>query len=231
MNRRQDSTAFCEDAPHLSCRHAHLALHSERQRSLQLKRRESPGLTGGHTGVAFAALALVLAIGAASAGAGAVKARPRSQVPDPASLASACRPASESIHGRHNPYLAGVCFPDQVTGPVPSVGYPQVVVFRDTPDDYPQGVAARYDEIGSVYGLAFDPFENVIYAAAYLRRGAYYGSGGPGAIYRIELSGRRISRVIDVAGVGLDPHTSLMWCTAASLPQGARITSLATSVR
>ncbi|MBX3011815.1 MAG: hypothetical protein KF832_09935 [Caldilineaceae bacterium] len=67
-----------------------------------------------------------------------------------------------------------------------------------------QVAAAR--EIGTVWGLAWNPQSRILYAAAFLKRHAGFGPGGPGAIYQIPESGVATLFYNFGAQFGTDPH-------------------------
>jgi len=64
-----------------------------------------------------------------------------------------------------------------------------VLAFFNTPDvgDADHTTLATQEQVGSTFGLAYDPYHNQLYAAAYYRLGLALGPGGTGAIYRIDL--------------------------------------------
>ena len=64
---------------------------------------------------------------------------------------------------------------------------------------------AKAQEIGAVWGLAWRPQEQALYAAAFMKRHAGFGPYGPGAIYRLTDSG--ITLFHDFGALaGADPH-------------------------
>jgi Mg-chelatase subunit ChlD len=81
------------------------------------------------------------------------------------------------------------------------------VAFRDSLPDDPadQLTLATHGQVGSVYGLAYDPALNVLYAAAYHKRGVPFGPAGPGGIYRIEVAGGAVT-VLARLPAGADLH-------------------------
>ena len=83
---------------------------------------------------------------------------------------------------------------------------PALVAFHDDPSNANQRVLARYAEIGSTYGLAYDPRSQMVYAGAYHKRAAPFGPGGPGAIYRVDLRQGTVSRWLEVPDAGEDRH-------------------------
>ena len=96
----------------------------------------------------------------------------------------------------NNPLLASACFRfgPAIAG-TQSSNTPVVMGFAYNPtgQDFqsaPGGVAlATHQQIGAVYGLGFDARTGDLYAGAYFKRGTGFGSGGPGAIYRIPFTG------------------------------------------
>jgi hypothetical protein len=87
---------------------------------------------------------------------------------------------------------------------------PAVVGLRDTRanrlDD--RLTIADASQLGSVYGLAYDPLKGELYAAAFARLDAEFGPGGPGAIYRIDLSSGATSHWFTLSSTprDLDPR-------------------------
>ena len=69
----------------------------------------------------------------------------------------------------------------------------------------PSAVTTRLT-VGSVYGIGLDQAEQKIYAGAYAKRGSAYGSGGPGAIYRIDPFTGANEVYATVADAGTTPH-------------------------
>ncbi len=59
--------------------------------------------------------------------------------------------------------------------------------------------------IGSVWGLAWNPHGETLYAAAFLKRHAGFGPSGPGAIYQITAAGASLFYDFGPT-TGLDPH-------------------------
>ncbi len=84
---------------------------------------------------------------------------------------------------------------------------PALIAFHDTPDNSEHVVLATMRQIGSCYGLAYQPVEKALYVAAYHKRGSPFGpQGGPGTIYRVDLSSGAIANWVEVPGVGRDQH-------------------------
>ena len=59
--------------------------------------------------------------------------------------------------------------------------------------------------LGDVYGLAYDAARGQVYAGAWHRRGGRFGPGGPGAVYRIDLTDGAVSLLAQLNG-GPDRH-------------------------
>ncbi|MFN2114120.1 MAG: VWA domain-containing protein, partial [Anaerolineae bacterium] len=102
-----------------------------------------------------------------------------------ADLAAACETT--------NPFVATARFAvpeDGSSPPAAPAGAPAVVALRDTPgDDIDAPITlATHGQVGAVFGLAYDASRGYLYAAAYHKAGAPHGPGGPGAIYRIDIS-------------------------------------------
>ncbi len=66
-------------------------------------------------------------------------------------------------------------------------------------------VRAVAKQIGSVWGLAWNPQSQTLYAAAFMKRHAGFGPGGPGAIYQITAGGAALFHNFG-ALAGADPH-------------------------
>jgi uncharacterized repeat protein (TIGR01451 family) len=66
----------------------------------------------------------------------------------------------------------GTVAPSPGTGPVPGE---------------PPGGAALFSQTGAVFGVAQPTGSDFLYSSAYTKRGADYGPGGPGAIYRTDI--------------------------------------------
>lgn len=64
---------------------------------------------------------------------------------------------------------------------------------------------AQAKQIGSVWGLAWHPQKQTIYAAAFMKRHTGFGPYGPGAIYQITATGATLFYDIG-AQAGSDPH-------------------------
>jgi len=96
-------------------------------------------------------------------------------------IASAC--------GTTSPYFA-VSIMARVTDAGDPADVPAVIAFRNTVPGYPRThvTLATHADVGDVYGLAFDHTRQHVYAAAYYRNGGGFGPGGPGQVYRIDLT-------------------------------------------
>jgi hypothetical protein len=90
---------------------------------------------------------------------------------------------------------------------------------------------ATENQIGTTYGLAWDPYRQNLFAAAYMRRHAGFGPGGPGGIYKITQPGsgtKSVSVYADLnalfgAGTaGTDTHpTGTAGCSGDRIFNGA----------
>ncbi len=107
-------------------------------------------------------------------------------LPDVPRIAAACQ--------TDNPYLITACY-QTVYQEHPTLDWPAIVIFRDTPDDEPVFMAAAFSQVGTVWGLAYSESEHAVYAAAFHKRMSDFGPGGPGAIYRVDLSTRQVSEL------------------------------------
>jgi hypothetical protein len=81
-----------------------------------------------------------------------------------------------------------------------------VIAFRNTGDNSGHISLATARQVGSTYGLAYDPFGEVLYVAAHHKRGTHFGPGGPGAIYAIDVASGDVSTFVVVPNVGIDTH-------------------------
>ncbi len=106
----------------------------------------------------------------------------------------------ESQCGTDNPFLLTTVF-----APADAPTTPALLAFHNTTDNSQHFALATASQIGSTYGLAYSP-EGAAYAAAYLKRGAPFGPGGPGAIYRVDIVTGDVSLWLDVPSAGADPH-------------------------
>ena len=78
----------------------------------------------------------------------------------------------------------------------------------DSAIDATKTTIATHGDVGSVWGLAYDPVGLDLYLASYLKRHSSFGPDGPSAIYKIDLdNGNAISTFFtDGANLGTDPH-------------------------
>ncbi len=64
---------------------------------------------------------------------------------------------------------------------------------------------ATQAQVGATFGLAFDPTQGQLYAAAYHKRNTDFGPGGPGAIYRVDLATGNVETFANL-NAGPDRH-------------------------
>ena len=81
-----------------------------------------------------------------------------------------------------------------------------LVLFRDTPDDWPHYSLATMEQTGALWGVGYSREEGAVYASAYHKRYIPFGPSGPGAIYRIDLATGGITTAIIVPDAGRDLH-------------------------
>jgi hypothetical protein len=116
-------------------------------------------------------------------------------------------PGLEEACETTNPYIATTCFNVQMDPRRPMSMANAVVAFHDTPEDSPQYTLARWQSTGTVWGLAYRHAEPALYAGAFHKRYVYFGPGGPGAIYRIDLATRVVTTTFGVPNPGPDYHS------------------------
>jgi len=122
-------------------------------------------------------------------------------VPSPAA-AQAPIDRFEQACGTDNPFFVTTCYARGAQWDEPAL-----VAFRDTPDNSGQSVLATMRQIGAAYGVAYQPAEKAVYVAAYHKRGSPFGpSGGPGTIYRVDLTSGAVGPWLEVPNTGRDQH-------------------------
>jgi hypothetical protein len=106
----------------------------------------------------------------------------------------------ESACDNGNPYLA---FAKYYLAPESS--YLTVGALNDSPRDtfdYPNNPRAislaTFEQVGTVYGLAYDWQRQHLYMASFLRLGSPYGPAGAGAVYRLDLESDVIEHVLSL---------------------------------
>jgi hypothetical protein len=91
----------------------------------------------------------------------------------------------------------------------------------------PQVSEATANQIGTTYGLAWDPYRQNLFAAAYMRRHAGFGPYGTGAIYKVAGPGTGaksvtvwadLNALFGAGTAGADPHpTGAAGCSGTSV--------------
>ena len=83
---------------------------------------------------------------------------------------------------------------------------PALLAFRNTISNSEHVGLATYGDVGATYGVAYDGRARQLYAAAYHKRAAPHGPGGPGAVYRVELAAGLVQIWVTVPEAGDDHH-------------------------
>jgi hypothetical protein len=109
-----------------------------------------------------------------------------------------------SDYCQDNPELALTCF---VVGDQ-SNALPVVATLPYTLTGSTATSQATSDQVGSVWGIAYQPSSRSLFTSAYTRRHADYGPGGPGQIYKIASDGTVTPFVQLVAGDDLHPTSA-----------------------
>ena len=121
----------------------------------------------------------------------------RAQVDDPGVLETV-----DAACETTNPFLATTCF---IQGVVPE--WPAIVAFQNSPDMLSgHHVLATVGQVGATWGIAYRPADSTLFASAFHKRATAFGPGGPGAIYRLDLSTGSVEIWADVPDAGADLH-------------------------
>jgi len=125
-------------------------------------------------------------------------------------------------------------FGDQITGPnaaqpvIVSIPYSAGTQGADpTLADYRADLtghvlAVPASQVGTTWGLAYSPFSQNVYAAAFMKKHAGFGPGGTGAIYKMGTTGTTASLYVDLNAIfgagtaGANPHDT----SGAASPNG-----------
>jgi Mg-chelatase subunit ChlD len=139
-------------------------------------------------------VALVVALGAVGLAVGTAAA-PRAERGD---IPTAC--------GSPRPFFAVARFPTTLGASIPPQT-PSLTAFRDSlPDDATENLSlATFGQTGSVFGLAYDATRNLLYAAAFHKRGVPFGPGGPGGVYRVDVASGTVTLLAKLPA-GADLH-------------------------
>ena len=101
-----------------------------------------------------------------------------------------------------NPFLATTCF---VQGW--KADDPAIIAFWDSVDGRSgHEMLAPAEAVGAVWGLAYHPKSQHLFASAFHKRAAAFGPGGPGAIYRLDLTTEAVDVFATVPDAGDDIH-------------------------
>ena len=84
--------------------------------------------------------------------------------------------------------------------------------YTDRTND-PHTAVSTAEEIGSVFGLAYQSAYDIMYSASFMKRHAGFGPGGPGALYLVEQGASAVTNTIDLYALFPDtavpdPHPS-----------------------
>jgi Mg-chelatase subunit ChlD len=125
------------------------------------------------------------------------RARPGTQEDDPEPSALE---RFEASCDSDNPYLVTPCYVMSN-----DTAEPALVAFHASADARSEHVVlATARQIGATWGLAWDG--RAVYAAAFHKRAAPFGPGGPGMIYRVDVATGEVEPWLEVADAGLDGH-------------------------
>lgn len=100
-----------------------------------------------------------------------------------------------------NPYLATVCYAPYNLQQF-NFDAPTVIGLRDTATNWPVYPLVMARQVGTVWGLAHSKWTGMLYTAAYNKRLAWYGPGGPGAIYELRVNDGLLSQFAEVPNAG-----------------------------
>ena len=86
------------------------------------------------------------------------------------------------------PYYVAASYRGQSTSNrPPNANAPSIILFKDTPQDRMHQELANFQQVGTVWGLAYAKKNPAVYAATFHKRGMPYGPDGSGGIYRVDL--------------------------------------------
>ncbi len=190
--------------------------------------RAGAGRGGGPRPPAWAALSLVLLLGAWwvpwRGGLPPAPARAREAPPLQEPSASPTPPATPlppleriqaSCRGYDPLFLTALQWRTDRAGYPPDL--PALVAFDFGLGGLPEQITlATQDQLGTVYGLAYDRERAVAYAAAYHKRGAAFGPGGPGGVYAVDVAAGR-TRLLAQLPAGPDRHDFRQDADAAAM--------------
>jgi Mg-chelatase subunit ChlD len=83
---------------------------------------------------------------------------------------------------------------------------PSVIAFNDSPNNSGHYSLATTEEVGAVWGMAYDSASDVLYAATYHKRNSKYGPMGPGGIYAIGVNAGGVRPFVTVPSSGSQRH-------------------------
>jgi protocatechuate 3,4-dioxygenase beta subunit len=105
---------------------------------------------------------------------------------------------------QNNPNVATNCFV-----PEAQAGTTRVIARLPYDSAGNQGATAfslgNKSNLGTVWGLAYQPSTQSVFSSAYMRRHANFGPGGPGQIYRSDSAGA-VTAFVTIPNAGTNPH-------------------------
>ncbi len=81
-----------------------------------------------------------------------------------------------------------------------------VIAFRDTSANTGQIALATARQVGATWGLAYDAANEILYVAAFHKRGTHFGPAGPGGVYSIDIETGDVATLAVVPNPGIDAH-------------------------
>jgi len=153
------------------------------------------------TAFAMAAIAVTgLTAAAVGSRAGIVASRAETLADEPPALVERIAESCATT----NPFLITTCF---VQGW--KADDPAIIAFWDSADGRSgHDMLAPVGAVGAVWGLAYRPGDEHLYASAFHKRATAFGPAGPGGIYRLELATGDVEVLTVVPDAGDDLHDS-----------------------
>lgn len=127
--------------------------------------------------------------------------------------------ADPSQHCQRNPDILTTCFVfgDHETALANDAGV--TTAYLDLGVTVPHTVEINIDDVGSVYGLAYQRTTNAIYSSAFMKRHSDFGDNGPGAVYVTDRDTGNTTLFADLNNISLPNGTLLPASTAGVDPR------------